>query len=140
MMMPAPPAGAGPRAGVRQVADRGKFQDYASGLDADRGPGDRWLSVYEAAAMTLQHPRTIRRWIEEGMLKAEDRGRLGYRVPESEVERFVNEVVRTEGRSPANKGLSSNLVTDVHTDTPVERRNAKAGWPFFGDAREDNQT
>lgn len=120
------------------MADRGNFQDYSSGLEASAGAEDRWLSVYEAAAMTLQHPRTIRRWIEEGLLKAEDRGRLGLRVSQHEVVRFVNEVVRTNGRSPANKGLSSNLVTDVHTDTPVERRGAKAGWPFFGNAREEN--
>jgi excisionase family DNA binding protein len=114
------------------VSERGSIQDYASGLRADRGPEDRWLSVYEVAAMTLQHPDTVRRWVAEGMIKGEQRGRLGYRIPESEVERFVHGFFRAEGRNAANHALSSNLVTPVETDAPSERHAAGAGWPFHG--------
>lgn len=121
------------------MADRGSIRDYSSGLRADRGPDERWLTVYEAAAMTLQHPDTVRRWIAEGRLQAEDRGRMGLRVRESDVEQYVNEVFRSDiGRSPADKGLSSNLVGYVQSDAlPNEVERAGAGWPFHnrgGDA------
>ena len=113
------------------MSDRGSIRDFASGLRADRGPEDRWLSVYEVGAMTLQHPDTVRRWIADGMLTAHDRGRLGVRIRESEVERFVNDNFRTSGRNPADKGLSSNLVDVLQpADAPTERAKAGAGWPF----------
>jgi excisionase family DNA binding protein len=113
------------------VSERGSIRDYASGLRADRGPDDRWLSVYEAAAMTLQHPDTVRRWIAAGLLSGEDRGRLGYRIRESEVERFLRDAIKTEGRNPADKGLSSNLVNVMQAAAaPSERARAGAGWPF----------
>ena len=113
------------------MSERGLIRDYASGLRADRGPDDRWLSVYEAAAMTLQHPDTVRRWIADGLISAENRDRLGYRIRESEVERFLRDVIKTEGRNPANKGLSSNLVEVLQPSAaPSERAQAGAGWPF----------
>lgn len=113
------------------VSERGARQDYASGLSASRGPEDRWLSVYEVAAMTLQHPDTVRRWIAEGTLAAEDRGRLGYRVRESEVERFLRDHIRTDGRNPADHGLSSNVIDILAlAGEPSEQAKAGAGWPF----------
>ena len=113
------------------MSERGAIRDYASGLRADRGPEDRWLSVYEVAAMTLQHPDTVRRWIADGLITGEDRGRLGYRVRESVVEDFLQHVIRREGRNPADKGLSSNLVDPLRpADVPNERQQAGAGWPF----------
>ena len=113
------------------MSERGAIRDYASGLEADRGPEDRWLSVYEVAAMTLQHPDTVRRWVAEGLVRGEDRGRLGYRIAESEVERFLRDNYRSEGRNAANHGLSSNVVDVVQPGAaPPERTKAGAGWPF----------
>jgi excisionase family DNA binding protein len=118
------------------VSERGAIQDYASGLRADRGPEDRWLTVYEVAAMTLQHPDTVWRWITEGLLKGEDRGPLGYRIRESEVERFLHDYVLVEGRNPADKALSSNLLDSAQRNEPQEYTVAGAGWPFFGRQRD----
>lgn len=117
------------------MSERGAVQDYASGLQADRGPEDRWLTVYEVAAMTLQHPDTVRRWIAQGLLKGEDRGPLGYRVRESEVERFLHDFIAVEGRNPADKALSSNLLDTTRANKPEEYEVAGAGWPFFGRRR-----
>jgi hypothetical protein len=118
------------------VSERGSIQDYASGLRASRGPEDRWLSIYEVAAMTLQNPETVRRWVRDGLVRSENRGRLGVRIPESEVELFVQNAIRLEGRNPADHGLSSNLIDAIQTDAPSERRAAGAGWPFHGGARD----
>jgi hypothetical protein len=119
------------------VSDRGATRDYASGLSASRGPEDRWLSVYEVAAMTLQHPDSVRRWIAEGVVQAEDRGRLGHRIRDSEVQRFLRDNIRTEGRNPADHGLSSNVVDILPpAGEPSERAKAGAGWPFNRRSRE----
>jgi excisionase family DNA binding protein len=117
--------------GHDSVSERGATQDYASGLSASRGSEDRWLSVYEVAAMTLQHPDSVRRWIAEGVLPAEDRGRLGVRVREQEVQRFLREHIHTEGRNPADHGLSSNVIDILApAGDPSEQARAGAGWPF----------
>jgi hypothetical protein len=118
------------------LSERGAVQDYASGLQADRGPEDRWLTIYEVAAMTLQYPDTVRRWIAQGLLNGEDRGPLGYRIRESEVERFLHDYVLVEGRNPADKALSSNLLDAVQANESEEYEVAGAGWPFFGRHRD----
>jgi hypothetical protein len=113
------------------VSDQGATQDYASGLSASRGPDDRWLSVYEVAAMTLQHPDSVRRWITDGAITGEDRGRLGLRVRESEAQRFLREHIHSEGRNPADHGLSSNVIDILApAGEPSEQARAGAGWPF----------
>jgi excisionase family DNA binding protein len=87
--------------------------------------------VYEVAAMTLQHPDTVRRWIATGAIQAEDRGRLGYRIRESEVERFLRDHIREQGRNPADHGLNSNVVEILAPPSePAEWKKAGAGWPF----------
>jgi hypothetical protein len=113
------------------VSERGAIRDGAGGLRADRGPEERWLSVYEVGAMTLQSPETVRRWLAEGLIAGEERGRLGVRIRESEVERFLRDNFRVEGRNVADHALSSN-VTDVlrPATAPNERQLAGAGWPF----------
>ena len=112
------------------MSERGEVRDYASGLRADRSAEERWLSVYEAAAMMLQHPDTVRRWIADGLIRAESRGRFGLRVPESEVERYLGTNF-VERRSPADHALSSNVVNAIPTlNQPQERAIAGAGWPF----------
>ncbi len=59
---------------------------------APGSPGeDRLLTVQEVATRLRMHPESVRRWLREGRLKGGRMGgrRLGYRIPESEVERVV---------------------------------------------------
>lgn len=53
--------------------------------------GDRLLTVQEAAERIRSSPESVRRWIRQGRIKAFRPGgtRLGYRIPEPEVERFL---------------------------------------------------
>ncbi len=114
-----------------RVSEKGTQRDYASGLRASRSGEERWLSVYEAAAMVLQHPDTVRRWIADGLIKAEDRGRLGWRIAESEMERYLTANFMTDKRNPADHALSSNVINAVPTlNQPQERHMRGAGWPF----------
>lgn len=113
------------------MSEQGEQRDYASGLRGRQDGGERWLSVYEAAAMVLQHPDTVRRWIADGLIQSEDRGRLGMRIPESEVQRYLASNFKLDKRNPANHALSSNVVNAVATlNQPREREIAGAGWPF----------
>lgn len=112
------------------VSEQGEQRDYASGLRTGGGP-ERWLSVYEAAAMVLQHPDTVRRWIADGLVMAEDRGRLGLRIPEGEVRRYLTSNFNADKRNPADHALSSNVINAVPVvNQPLEREIAGAGWPF----------
>ena len=113
------------------MSDQGEQRDFASGLRAGRDGGERWLSVYEAAAMVLQHPDTVRRWIVDGLIHAEQRGRLGLRIPEREVQRYLATNFATDKRNPADHGLSSNVINAIALQNqPRERDIAGAGWPF----------
>lgn len=113
------------------MSDQGQQQDYASGLGSERGGSDRWLSVYEAAAMVLQHPDTVRRWVADGLIRAENQARRGVRIPESEIERYLATNFISDKRNPANHALSSNLINAIPTQNqPQERTIAGAGWPF----------
>ena len=113
------------------MSEQGEVRDYASGLRSDRGGDERWLSVYEVAAMTLQHPDTVRRWIVDGLIRAEQRGRLGRRIPESEVERYLSQNFINDKRNPANHALSSNVINAIPAQNqPLERELKGAGWPF----------
>lgn len=113
------------------MSERGTIRDFASGLRADMGPGDRWLSVYEVGAMTLQSPETVRRWVADGVIPAEDRGRLGLRIRESDVEKLLGSHFVVESRAPADHGLSSNVVDLLQpAAAPNERETIGAGWPF----------
>ncbi|MBS5913102.1 MAG: helix-turn-helix domain-containing protein [Paenibacillus macerans] len=47
-------------------------------------------SVKEAASILSLNEETVRRWIRDGKLKAEDiGGRVGYRIAEDELKRFI---------------------------------------------------
>ncbi len=58
------------------------------------------MTVQEVAERLRLHPESVRRWLREGRLKGGRMGgrRLGYRIPESEVERIVAAWV--EGGAP----------------------------------------
>ena len=53
---------------------------------------DRLLTVKEVAERLRANPQTVRRWLREGRLKGVMPGgeKLGYRIPESEVDRLLN--------------------------------------------------
>lgn len=122
------------------MSEQGEQRDYASGLGASRDTDERWLSVYEAAAMVLQHPDTIRRWITDGLIRAESRGRLGLRIPEHEVQRYLQTNFNSDKRNPADHALSSNVINAVTTlNQPRERIIRGAGWPFNHRAEEDGE-
>jgi excisionase family DNA binding protein len=54
---------------------------------------DRLLTVPEVAEIVRANPETIRRWLREGVLAGFRPGgkRLGYRIRESEVRRFLGQ-------------------------------------------------
>jgi excisionase family DNA binding protein len=61
-----------------------------------RGPPLEFLTVGQAAARLNVHPNTVRRWAEQGLLRAYRIGsRRDRRFPRQDVERFL------EGNSPA---------------------------------------
>jgi excisionase family DNA binding protein len=51
------------------------------------------LTVREVAERVRTTPATVRRWLREGKLRGVLPGgtKLGYRIPESEVDRFLSE-------------------------------------------------
>jgi len=53
--------------------------------------GERMLKVEQVAELLQAHRQTIRRWLRDGKLKGTMPGgeKLGYRIPESEVERLL---------------------------------------------------
>jgi excisionase family DNA binding protein len=59
---------------------------------------ERYLSVHEVAAILGVAEDTVRRWLRERRLRGFMPGgpRSGYRVRESEIERFVSELENDE--------------------------------------------
>jgi excisionase family DNA binding protein len=62
----------------------------------------RLLTVREVAERLRSSPETVRRWLRQGKLRGFRPGgtKLGYRVPESELQRFINVAQRTQEQSP----------------------------------------
>ncbi len=60
----------------------------------------RLLTVREVAERLRSSPETVRRWLRQGKLRGFRPGgtKLGYRVPESELQRFINVAQRTQGQ------------------------------------------
>lgn len=113
------------------VPEQDAGRDDGAGTRAGQDSTERWLSVYEAAARVLQHSDTVRRWIADGLIEAEERGRLGWRIPQREVDRYLTTNFLGNKRNPANHALSSNVVNPLPTSNqPREREIAGAGWPF----------
>lgn len=58
----------------------------------------RLLTVREVAERLRSSPETVRRWLRQGKLRGFRPGgtKLGYRVPESELQRFINVAQRTQ--------------------------------------------
>jgi excisionase family DNA binding protein len=60
----------------------------------------RLLTVREVAERLRSSPETVRRWLRQGKLRGFRPGgtKLGYRVPESELQRFLR--TAGEGKTP----------------------------------------
>jgi excisionase family DNA binding protein len=67
----------------------------------------RLLTVREVAERLRSSPETVRRWLRQGKLRGFRPGgtKLGYRVPESELQRFL-QLAEREGRSASDGGGS----------------------------------
>jgi excisionase family DNA binding protein len=61
------------------------------------GSNSRLLTVPEVAQRLRVHPESVRRWLRQGRLRGGRLGgtKLGYRVPEREVERFIRDAMET---------------------------------------------
>jgi excisionase family DNA binding protein len=62
----------------------------------------RLLTVREVAERIRSAPETVRRWLRQGKLRGFRPGgtKLGYRVPESELQRFIQQSQAEERRHP----------------------------------------
>jgi excisionase family DNA binding protein len=71
----------------------------------------RLLTVREVADRLRSSPETVRRWLRQGKLRGFRPGgtKLGYRVPESELQRFLRFAGDGERKTPpeANGGGSA---------------------------------
>jgi excisionase family DNA binding protein len=72
----------------------------------------RLLTVREVAERIRSSPETVRRWLRQGKLRGFRPGgtKLGYRVPESELQRFLQ--AQQEG---AERGAGGAAPTDTDT-------------------------
>ena len=66
----------------------------------------RLLTVREVAERLRSSPETVRRWLRQGKLRGFRPGgtKLGYRVPESELVRFINRSQADQDRPPTDSG------------------------------------
>ncbi len=66
----------------------------------------RLLTVREVAERLRSSPETVRRWLRQGKLRGFRPGgaKLGYRVPESELQRFIALSQSAEDQPPAGGG------------------------------------
>ena len=68
---------------------------------------ERLLTVREVAERLRSSPETVRRWLRQGKLHGFQPGgtKLGYRVPESELQRFIA-LSQSSARNPSNGGAA----------------------------------
>ena len=78
----------------------------------------RLLTVREVAERIRSSPETVRRWLRQGKLRGFRPGgtKLGYRVPESELNRFSEELDRSAAavRNAVSTLIDSGRQTNVH--------------------------
>ena len=69
----------------------------------------RLLTVREVAERIRSSPETVRRWLRQGKLRGFRPGgtKLGYRVPEAELDRFLAESGHSRGPRPGEDGSGS---------------------------------
>ena len=84
----------------------------------------------------LARPDTVQRWIRDGLLRAEPRGRLGLRIPKHAVDVFMQKQYQSEGFRSADHSFSSGVTDEVLSATAVPEQSIRrqgAGWPFRTD-------
>lgn len=65
-------------------------------------PQEKWLTVDEAAERLSVHEQTVRRWLRAGQLIGTSiNRRAGWRIRESEIQRFLTEGPAQEERKLA---------------------------------------
>jgi excisionase family DNA binding protein len=66
---------------------------------------DRLLTLAEVAERVRANPETVRRWLRSGRLVGVRPGgdRLGWRIPEGELERFLSEAGLDNGEKPGTQ-------------------------------------
>jgi excisionase family DNA binding protein len=66
----------------------------------------RLLTVREVAERIRSSPETVRRWLRQGKLRGFRPGgtKLGYRVPEGELQRFLAESNERQPIAPDSEG------------------------------------
>jgi excisionase family DNA binding protein len=69
----------------------------------------RLLTVREVAERIRSSPETVRRWLRQGKLRGFRPGgtKLGYRVPEAELDRFLAESDQLQPPTPRREGGGS---------------------------------
>jgi excisionase family DNA binding protein len=69
----------------------------------------RLLTVREVAERIRSSPETVRRWLRQGRLRGFRPGgtKLGYRVPESELDRFLSESDHTRSLGEGGGGAGA---------------------------------
>jgi excisionase family DNA binding protein len=99
--------------------------------------GERLLSPAEVAARFLTRVENVRRWVEEGRLRAVPGGRSGFRIPESALEDFRKTAYRRENFNGVDHGLRSWPADNPQSSNlPVPAQNAGEAeaqaprWPF----------
>jgi excisionase family DNA binding protein len=74
-------------------------------------PEQRLLTVREVAERLRSSPETVRRWLRQGKLRGFRPGgtKLGYRVPERELQRFLARSDKARARTAVrnNRGASA---------------------------------
>jgi excisionase family DNA binding protein len=101
---------------------------------------EKWLTVYEVAGQLLARPDTVKTWVREGMLPAEERGRRGLRIPKKAVDDFIIRHFQSEGFRAADHSLSSSSAQDILSATEIPEQAVErqgAGWPFRRDEGEN---
>ena len=72
----------------------------------ERMTEQRLLTVREVAERLRASPETVRRWLRQGRLRGFRPGgtKLGYRVPEGELQRFFAELNHGRSQPPSTEG------------------------------------
>ncbi len=71
-------------------------------MEVDGMTDDRWLTVTEITERLQVHRETVRRWLRDGRLQGRNfGGKMGYRIRQSELDRFLNEEPEEQAKKPA---------------------------------------
>jgi excisionase family DNA binding protein len=90
--------------------------EAAAPLPATRGPLAEWSTTEQVAAYIKRSPKTIRRYIKEGRLKAKGSKHEPYRIHKSEVERLMMRKQEKPRSGSSGRGSSPRPRTTTFKD------------------------